>query len=632
VRIDLRATYRLQLTPDFGFRAAAGLVPYLSALGVSHLYLSPSFEAREGSSHGYDVIDPRRVSEALGGEAALRALAESGLGLVLDIVPNHMAASDQNPFWSDPELRKAFFDLDARTGLHRRFFDIGDLAGVRVEDETVFATTHAKALELVRDGVVDGLRVDHVDGLANPREYLDRLARAGAEHVWVEKILETGEKLRAWPVEGTTGYEFLNDVMHLFIDPAAEAPLTDLYAELTGESRAFAEVASEAKLEQATGTFEPELRRLRHEAAELPNLPRALASFHVYRTYVEPERRAVAAEDRYEVSRAAVSDRLARILLLEEPGHDTFVRRFQQTTGPLMAKGVEDTAFYRYNRLVALNEVGGDAGRWTIPVDQFHLANVERAERFPLHLLTTFTHDTKRSPDVRARLLALSWHAEEWARFARSELDFDDANEGYFALQTLVGAWPIEEERIDEYLEKAFRESKRQTSWLAPDETWERRVKRWARAKREAAGAFAERLRADGERIALGMLALKLTCPGVPDIYQGDELEALALVDPDNRRPVDWALRRALLADDPTRDPKLWVTSKLLDLRRRRPDAFASGYMPVAASPDVCAFMRGGDVLVVVPLSPAAESDVSVAGEWRDVLEERMPFRVFERM
>ena len=283
----------------------------------------------------------------------------------------------------------------------------------------------------------------------------------------------------------------------------------------------------------------------------MPNLAAALASFHVYRTYVEPERDAVADEDRFEIARAAVSDGLDRILLLEDRGYDEFVRRFQQATGPVMAKGVEDTAFYRWNRLVALNEVGGDPGLWTLPVDEFHRANIERAARFPRHLLTTFTHDTKRSPDVRARLLALTWHADEWAAFARRELDFVDPNEGYFVLQTLVGASGISQERIDTYLEKAFREAKQRTSWLAPDEEWEGRVKRWAASKRAAADGLTERLRADAERISLAMLVLKLTCPGVPDIYQGDELEALALVDPDNRRPVDWELRRRLLARRP---------------------------------------------------------------------------------
>ena len=356
----MRATYRLQLTPDFGFVEARSLVPYLVELGVSHLYLSPSLQARTGSQHGYDVVEPTRISDELGGEEAFRQLCGAGLGVVLDIVPNHMAASDENPFWADPELHKAFFDLDLRTGHHRRFFDVGELAGVRQEDARVFDVTHAKVLELVREGLVDGLRIDHPDGLANPREYLDRLSRAGVERIWVEKILEPGEHLRpGWPVQGTTGYEFANDVTALFVDPRGEEPLTRLYGELTGETRSFEEVAFEAKLEVATTTFEPELRRL-HQELDVPNLPLALASFHVYRTYVEPKRGVVTDDDRREVARAALGDRLLRILLLEEPGHECFVTQFQQTTGPVMAKGVEDTAFYRYLRLVALNEVGGN--------------------------------------------------------------------------------------------------------------------------------------------------------------------------------------------------------------------------------------------------------------------------------
>ena len=254
---------------------------------------------------------------------------------------------------------------------------------------------------------------------------------------------------------------------------------------------------------------------------------------------------------------------------------------------------------------------------------------MERAERFPRQLLTAFTHDTKRSPDVRARLLALSWHVDEWAELARRELDFADRNEAYFALQTLVGAWPIEHERIDAYFEKAFRESKLRTNWLEPDEEWERRIKDWARSKRDVTGALAERVQTEGERISLSMLVLRLTSPGVPDIYQGDEAEALALVDPDNRRPVDWSRLARLLEEDPLREPKLWVTSRLLGLRRSHPRAFAGGYMPVAAAPDVCAFMRGSDVLVVMPLAPTAPPDVDVAGDWRDVLDERFPFRVY---
>src|SRR5215212_9283371 len=265
-----RATYRLQLGEGLTFAGAAALVPYLRDLGVSHLYLSPSFAAREGSTHGYDVVDPGRISDALGGEqgfaALARAAADAGLGLLLDIVPNHMATDDANPYWADPERRAQFFDLDPETGRHRRFFDIDHLAGVRQEDPEVFAATHALALRLVRDGLVDGLRIDHPDGLADPAQYLERLRDGGARHVWVEKILDPGEHLRDWPVEGTVGYEFLNDVAALFVDPAGEAPLTALWEEIAGDGRPFRAWADEAKLEQAETTFGPEVERLRREA------------------------------------------------------------------------------------------------------------------------------------------------------------------------------------------------------------------------------------------------------------------------------------------------------------------------------------------------------------------------------
>src|SRR5262249_41042243 len=212
-------------------------------LGVSHLYLSPSFQARRGSEHGYDVVDPRRISDELGGEESLRRLASEGLGILLDIVPNHMLASEENPFWRDEHLRAQVFDVDLRTNFHRRFFDIGDLWGVRQEERSVFETTHAKVFELARDGVIDGVRVDHPDGLADPARYFEWLADAGLRHVWAEKILEPGEELRDWPVEGTTGYEFLNDVMAVCVEPAAEIPLTAAYEEITGDRRKFEEIA-----------------------------------------------------------------------------------------------------------------------------------------------------------------------------------------------------------------------------------------------------------------------------------------------------------------------------------------------------------------------------------------------------
>ena len=627
--MSFRATYRLQLTPELGFAEARALVPYLRDLGVSHLYLSPSLQARHGSTHGYDVVDPRHVSEALGGEEGLRALAGEGLGVILDIVPNHMAAVDENPFWRDRALREMFFDVDLRTGFHRRFFDIGELAGVKQEEWEVFWATHAKVIELVRGGVVDGVRVDHPDGLANPGEYFERLRDAGVGHVWAEKILEPGEELRDWPVDGTTGYEFLNDVMALHVNADAEQAFSGLYAEVTGDTRRFEDIAALAKLEMAVNTFEPELRRL-HQEVEVDNLPLALASFHVYRTYIQPHDGVVEDADRAEIGRANVSEELRRILFLQAPGNEDFVVRFQQTTGPVMAKGVEDTAFYRYFRLAALNEVGGDPARFGLEVDAFHAANTSRLARFPDHLLTTYTHDTKRSPDVRSRIVALTWLADEWAdrvRAWRSELGaLDDPREELLVLQTLVGAAPIERARLDAYLEKALREGKVTTSWLAPDVAHERAVQEWA--ARAAAlverDPFLERVRTLGRRIALSQLLLKLTSPGVADLYQGDELEDLSLVDPDNRRPVDWGRRRRMLAalrrgEPPTAETaKLHVTWRTLALRSEHARAFAGAYEPHDLGPGVCAFVRGGEVLVAAAVRP--DLDPEAPAGWRDVL------------
>jgi len=645
----VRATYRLQLTPELDFAAVAELVPYLRDLGISHVYLSPSLQARSGSTHGYDVVDPTRVSDALGGEEGLRALRDAGLPIVLDIVPNHMGVSDENRWWADETLRAHFFDWDPRDGWYRRFFDIDDLAAVRVEDPEVFAVTHEKVLELVREGVVDGLRVDHPDGLADPAGYLRRLAAAGVEHVWVEKILHPGEALRDWPVEGTVGYEFLNDAAALFVDPAGEAALTDLFAALTGETRTFDEVALEAQVQQATTTFAREVARLRSLLEFDPTHPiaDALAALPVYRTYVEPWSGRVEPDDSGAIGEAGIDGRLANVLLLGERGHDEFVTRFQQTSPPVTAKGVEDTAFYRYVRLLALNEVGGDPGRFGLSVADFHAANAIRAERFPRGLLVTQTHDTKRSGDVRARIGALAGMAAEWRERVLRWREVNaglraggapDANEEYLIYQTLVGAWPIGADRLEAYLEKALREAKRNTSWVEQDHDWEARVKRFAvalldhRPFLDDFEPFAARVAEEGRRSALGQLLLKLTSPGVADIYQGDELEALNLVDPDNRRPVDWPARRAALdalrgGAAPTDETmKLFLIWRALDLRARRPDAFAGAYEPVDAGPGVCAYLRGGEVLAVVLVRPAGAAVLrGVAGRWRDVLtgEER---------
>jgi (1->4)-alpha-D-glucan 1-alpha-D-glucosylmutase len=665
--VELRAIYRLQLNPSFDFAAAASLVPYLRDLGVSHLYLSPSLQTRPGSEHGYDVIDPRRLSTGLGGEAEFRALVDTahgaGMGVVLDIVPNHMATDAGNRYWADPVLRERFFDIDPVTGRHRRFFDVDDLAGVRQEDPEVFEETHGLVLAFVREGLLDGLRIDHPDGLADPAGYLARLRDRGAERVWVEKILGPDERLRDWPVTGTVGYEFLNDVCGLFVDPAAEAPLTSLWIQISGDPRPFAEIASEAKLEQARGPFAPEVERLARELGPDPNanfgvlgpplrpntpkfagdVAQAVAALWVYRTYVDPRSGRVTDEDRRAIAASDMSAEIAETLLLQRPARPEFVTRFQQTTPAIEAKGVEDTAFYRYGRLLALNDVGGDPSRFGIDVDRFHAANAERAQRFPLNLLTTQTHDTKRSADVRARIAALASMPEQWTEHVRRWLELTeplrtdgapDDLERYFLFQTLLGAWPIEAERVVEYMQKALREAKRNTSWVEQNEAWESAVTRFCRALYEDRSFLADfkpfvvSVDRVGARIAHGMLVLKLTAPGIPDIYQGDELPYRALVDPDNRRAVDWAERQSQLArlmggGRPNAEShKLWLTARLLTLRIRRPEAFTGGYEPARAGDRAVAFVRGGTVLVAVATRPGRPADdlQGPAGRWRDVL------------
>ncbi len=653
---ELRAAYRLQLTAGFGFAAARSLVPYLRDLGVSHLYLSPSLQARAGSTHGYDVIDPGGLSDALGGAGEFQRLAgaadDAGMGLILDVVPNHMAVDEHNRYWADPDLRSRFFDVDPVTGRHRRFFDIDDLAGVRQEDPVVFERTHELVLSLVRDGLVDGLRIDHPDGLADPAGYLARLRERGVRRVWVEKILDPGERLRDWPVSGTVGYEFSGDACALFVDPAGEEPLTRLWEQVSGERRGFGEVALASKLEQARGTFAPEMERLGRAIGNrfgTDELARAVSSLPVYRTYVDAATGTVAPEDRDVLERTELGPDLRRVLLLEDPAPAEFVTRFQQTTPAVMAKGVEDTAFYRYARLLALNDVGGDPARFGIPVARFHDACQERAQRFPLGLLTTQTHDAKRSGDVRLRIAALASMASDWAVHVERWFELTeelraggapDDVERYLIFQTLAGAWPIEAERIEAYIEKALREAKRNTNWVEQNTEWEAAVKRFCRGLYSHAEfladfePFAARLAAIGERGVLGQLALKLTAPGIPDIYQGDELPFRALVDPDNRRPVDWdwyqAMLRRLMGGSPpiAETMKLFVTLRLLGLRARRPEALIGGdYEPVDAGPDGCAFVRGGAVLVAVALRPGALEATLEAprGRWRDVLlgEER---------
>ncbi|MDO9406862.1 malto-oligosyltrehalose synthase [Patulibacter sp.] len=662
-----RATYRIQLTPDQDFAAVRELVPYLRDLGISHLYLSPSLTARSGSTHGYDVVDPTTVSAALGGEDGLRALAAEGLGVVLDIVPNHMGVGDENRWWSDEDERVRVFDYDPEDGWYRRFFDIDDLAGVRVEDPEVFALTHDKVLELVRDGVVDGLRIDHPDGLADPAGYLRRLREAGVAHVWVEKILSAShpvEQLPDWPVEGTVGYEFLGDATALFVDPAGEGVLTHLFADLTGETRAFPEVALETQIAQATTTFAREVARLR-TLLDVPGIADALAAIPVYRTYADPAEgpTSLSEADLAAIAATDASEELQRVLRLEEPGHESFVTKFQQTSPPVTAKGVEDTAFYRYVRLLALNEVGHEPDRFSLSVGDFHARNLHRSEHQPHGMLTTQTHDTKRSGDVRARIGALASVPEEWRdavtrwRGITAGLRPDgvpDGGEELTIYQTLLGAWPITAERLEGFLEKALREAKQHTTWAEPDEVYEGKVQAFATALLEHRPflddfvPFAARMAAEGRRSSLAQTLLKLTVPGVPDLYQGDELETLSLVDPDNRRPVDWERRRTLLTEvvggagapevDAAADPfsaggtaafdrrKLALVHAALGLRAELEPVFADGaYRPLDAGEGTVAFLRGDDVLVVVGVRDWRDATIELpsdgAGRWSSVLD-----------
>jgi (1->4)-alpha-D-glucan 1-alpha-D-glucosylmutase len=849
--VERRATYRLQLRPEFGFAEATEVVPYLARLGVSHIYLSPILQTVRGSTHGYDVVDHSRLRDELGGEAGFTALAGAarhhGLGILLDIVPNHMAIGEPgNTWWWDvlanghasawstyfdvdwdpPESRMrnrilvpiladhygrvlergelgvrregddfvvTYFDhrlpiaprtLDdvigaaaARTGSpllgyladahrelplasaadrasqrrrrrdavvlgallrdalaaetdaavainaelaaitadvdrldallerqnyrlaywrmasreldYRRFFDIDTLAALRVEDEHVFEDTHRLVLELHLGGLIDGLRIDHVDGLRDPAGYLDRL-RASAPEAWivVEKILAYDEELPDWPIAGTTGYEFGADAIGLFVDPRGADTLSEIYVAFTGNIGTFSEVARQARHDVLGELLDADLSRVTNTLTELCErrrrhrdhargdirtaLAEVLARFEVYRTYIRPPDAPTDA-DRARVQAAVAAAAAARSdidadvftlissTLLDE-GADLmarrFVARFQQLSAPVMAKGVEDTATYRYSRLIALNDVGTDPDRLGIPPVEFHARNRERVRRGAHGLLATSTHDTKRSEDVRARLCVISEMADRWRDTvdgwreanASRRTELVDAEAEYLLYQTLVGAHPIDADRVVAYMTKAGREAKAHTSWLAPVAAYESAIDAFVRAVLAdasfvaAVAQFVATIRVNGYVNSLALCLLKLTAPGVPDIYQGCELWDMSLTDPDNRRPVDFARRDRLLdanaslgasdawarRDDGT--PKQWLIDRTLDVRAGHADAFAPGaaYDPLAVAgrlaDHVVAFTRGGRVTSVVPrlmLGVDGWGDTAVvlpAGRWRDEL------------
>ena len=772
------STYRLQVHGSFGFDDAAAQTAYLASLGVTHLYLSPILQAESGSTHGYDVVDHDALSSEAGGREAFDRLVaaahEHGLGIVVDVVPNHMTVPQETylntPLWdvlrngqgsehaswfdidwdaedarllmpvlgaSLPEVLDAgeitlahdggafgdetvvrYYDhelpvapgteklplpelLDAQhyrlafweeggTDLnYRRFFDVTTLQAVRVEDDDVFDATHELLLELHGQGAVDGFRIDHPDGLADPGGYLARLAHR-TDDAWVvtEKILEGHEQLPAsWRCAGTTGYDALLRVQQVLTDGSGVETLDELWRELAPEDRAdFDEVVVRAKELVVDEVQVAEVNRLMRllervvpgedQEALRRGLRALLVGMDRYRAYIVPGRRSARAQlvvlaqaeararDLVEpadhdavstVAQVARGGRLPQALDSDDAreASDEFIVRFQQTCGPVMAKGIEDTAFYRWLRQSGANEVGGDPATLSIENDEFHQWCERQVDTWPTSMTTLSTHDTKRSEDVRARLASLSEHGprwREWVQQARAlaapwrEERVDDVTE-YLIWQTAVGTWPITPDRLKGYLLKAVREAKTHTAWVDGDEDYERAVVALATAVVTEPASVAhieswvEQTAASARAFSLGQKLLQLTMPGVPDCYQGGELTLLTLVDPDNRGAVDYAERAERLArldaGEPPRDlddEKLLITSCALRVRREHPEWFVgtdATYAGIdASSHHAVAFARGdGDGEHVVAVATRAAQRLAESGGWGEATLELKPGR-----
>jgi (1->4)-alpha-D-glucan 1-alpha-D-glucosylmutase len=683
-----RSTYRLQLTADLTLFHAADLGGYLRDLGVDWFYLSPILQAGDGSTHGYDVVDHTRVDAARGGEEGLAALSEAaraaGLGVLVDIVPNHMGVgvpAANAAWWSVLELGRnspfaEWFDIDWEAGdgrvripvgdvgdrsgfpdddthyelidwrradtdlNYRRFFAVNELAAIRVERPEVFDATHELIVSWLRDGLVDGLRVDHPDGLADPGGYLDRLAaETGGAYVLVEKILESGETLPPfWATAGTTGYDALADLDRVLVDPAGQRELDRLDASLRrGGPLAWADLIHDTKRAIADGILNSEVRRLARESgAGTDALAELLACFPVYRSYLpygaEHLEHAVADAVRRRPDLAAELAGLGT--LLADPAHPAAIR-FQQTTGMVMAKGVEDTAFYRVSRLASLTEVGADPDEFAVSIEEFHTRQQQRLATHPSSMTTLSTHDTKRGEDTRARISVLAEIPGEWAAFVARRRPRHALGDGALEnvlWESIVGSWPREREALHAYAEKAAREAGGATTWSDPDESFEQRLHALVDAVFDDAEvsadleAFVERIRSAGWSNGLAAKLLQLTGPGVPDVYQGSELWEYSLVDPDNRRPVDFGQRQLMLAAldegaeppiDATGAVKLLVTSRALRARRDRPEAF-DRYAPLPAfgpaADHLIAVDRGG----AIPLATRLPLGLEAAGGWGD--------------
>lgn len=766
-----RATYRIQFHAGFTFADAEAIVPYLADLGISHLYASPIATARAGSTHGYDVVDPTRINPELGGEEGFRRLAATlrarGMGVILDIVPNHMGVAGGGNAWWNDVLAKGrdsayarFFDIDWRERIMlpilgdpletalaegalrvdrvdgramlvaydehrlplraedqadaghdnlrglldrqhyqlacwrsanddlnwRRFFTINDLAGLRIEDPAVFDATHALVIRLYAEGLIDGVRVDHVDGLTDPagycrtlRDRLDAVGRPAPAYIVVEKILAAGEPLATdWGIDGTSGYDFMEQVGALLHAPGGAEPLATLWAEISDRPSDFASEELRARQELLASQFEGQLARcveafdiLARSTSEAiasiairRAIERMLWVFPVYRTYgtgtdAPLHDAAIRASVRVRVlphlspGEGAIVERILDWLAGEGGGDPALaaeaVRRFQQLSAPIAAKAVEDTAFYRYGRLLSRNDVGSDPAILALAIADFHAAMANRAATWPHSMLATSTHDHKRGEDVRARLAVLSEMPDLWSAHVRAWLDLAghltpsvDRTDVYMLLQTLIGAWPeglaIDDtagliafaDRVIAWQDKALREARLRSSWETPDTIYEAECADLVRAlldpKRGAAflgdaAALLQHIHARAQANGLVQTVLKYTLPGVPDLYQGTELADHSLVDPDNRRPVDYAKRRQALTN--RSDEKLAVIADLLAARRAHPTLFADGdYQPLAVTgpyaDQVLAFRRAqGSVslTVAVALHLACRPDAEIPAD-----------------
>ncbi|HEU4668243.1 MAG TPA: malto-oligosyltrehalose synthase [Arthrobacter sp.] len=729
------STYRLQIRRSFTLFDAAAKVPYLKDLGVDWVYLSPILTAEQGSDHGYDVTDPSAVDPERGGPEGLLALSkaarEHGMGVLVDIVPNHVgvATPAQNPWWwsllkegqgspyaeafdvdwdlgggkirlpmlgSDKDLDKlevkdgelryydhrfplaegTCSDGDTPQEVHsrqhyelmdwrradaelnyRRFFAVTTLAGIRVEVASVFEKAHAEVGRWFSEGLVDGLRVDHPDGLADPAGYLRWLKDlSGGAYVLVEKILEPGEVLpQDFATEGTTGYDALADVDRVFVDPAGQQALDALDAKLRDSSASadYAGMIRGTKRMIADDILRSEVLRLARLVPESHGLPvgqaadaiaEIIAAFPVYRTYLP-----TGAEILKEACESAAAQRpelevaVGTLLpLLLDPANPIAIR-FQQTSGMVMAKGVEDTAFYRYTRLGTLTEVGAEPTEFSVSPDEFHHRMLRRQQELPLSMTTLSTHDTKRSEDARARISVIAEVPQEWTSTLDTLRELAPIPDGPYEnllWQAIVGAWPASRERLQGYAEKAAREAGNSTTWTDPDEEFESQVKAAVDAVfddervTKVVEDFVARIDSYAASNSVSAKLVQLTMPGVPDVYQGSEFWERSLTDPDNRRPVDFAVRQEELAkldggtlpEAGTEASKLLVTSRALRLRRDRPELF-QGYSPVTATGPAAghllAFHRGTDGAPgALALATRLPAGLAAGGGWRDTAVE----------